>query len=168
MVLQDQFKQVIIFLRHVIIFVHIKWHRYTNYIFSYKLCLVPYFIPTYFIWVSWSIKPHWNTKFAIQNKLWPSNIFHSKLFFNQWISRALQEFWSSLYYHHKKSIITNSFSIWKYSLKLLYNMHFDCMHIQRDLFILLSHLFNILIACLMQINSFKEFHIILTNNKWAI
>ena len=97
-------------MRRVIIFVHIKWHRYTNYIFSYKMCLVPYFIPTYFIWVSWCIKSQWNTKFAIQNKLWPSNIFHSKLFFNQGISRTLQKFWSSLYYH-KKSIITNSFSM---------------------------------------------------------
>ena len=79
-------------------------HRYTNYIFSYKMCLVPYFTPTYFIWVYWCIKPNWNTKFAIQNELWPSNIFHSKLIFNQWISKALNEFWSSLYYHHKNQL----------------------------------------------------------------
>ena len=121
-------------MRRVITFVHIKWHWYTNYIFSYKMCLVPYFI-----WVSWYIKSHWNTKFAIQNKLWPSNIFHFKLFFNQWISRALQEFWSSLYYYHKKLIITNSFS-------MMDKCHSHISHLEIFTKIIIQHAF--LIVCI--------------------
>ena len=129
MVLHDQFKYLFIFLRHEMIFVHIKWHHTQNLIEILSLQFQTNFDhPTYFI-SNLSLINSFRKLFRSSN-----NIIIIEIDYKKFISKSFLLKIDKCCHSHVPHL--------RILTKILHDIHLVCMNTQRDLFILVSQLFD--------------------------